>query len=187
MVEYNGRKIDVYRFRENPLNIYIDVMQKEGDCPKGYSRDKRLSCPLDCQDTFLTFVYGVMERKIVTEGALMNKGEWVYNRDAMLKHGFDPRTMRAEDFVKANFDGIVFVKNDIGESLVFEGDGLCFKPVCGFQVMDFYNCPDPEVREYQELIRRMPIEVMKKGGIEFHGTDGSIITFGSQENVRSQK
>ena len=61
-MEYNGRKIEVYRFREDPLWIIIDVMQKEGDCPRSYTEEQRYRCPSDCQNTFLSFMYSVIEQ-----------------------------------------------------------------------------------------------------------------------------
>ena len=117
----------------------------------------------------------------------MNHGKWTYDAAPLIKHGFNPRQMDVTDFIKDIWDDTSFVKNGDREALIYKGEVIGFKPLCEFHVMEHYSCPDPEVRQYQVLIRRQPKRVMAKGGIEFHGPDESIITFRSDENIRSMK
>jgi hypothetical protein len=183
-MEHNGRAIEVYRNRAVPLLVTIDVMQKEGDCPKKYTIDERLKCPLDCQNTFLTFGYEVIQGKIILEGALLNKNVWHYNIDEMVSLGYKPKEQKFEEFIKENFADAELRKNDGNESLFLKGKQICFKPICRFEVLENLLTNDPEIRAYQDLIRNFPKEVMRKGGIEFHGPNDCIITYKFKENVR---
>lgn len=180
----NGRKIEVYLMRANPLAVFIDVMQKEGDCPKGYDLKKRLSCPHDCQNTYLNFAFDIVNKEIIGEGALLNYHEWHYNYYEMLRNGFDPGAMEPKDFVRQNLKNMVYkVETDL-ESLLYGDEQLCFRPVCRFQGMKSFVTDVPEINAYQNRIRNHTIDVIKEGGIEFHGPDGRIITHRFKDNVR---
>ncbi len=184
-MEHGGRKVEVYRYRNEPWHIYIDIMQKEGDCPKGYGREERFRCPLDCQNTFMTFVYGIVEQEILHEGALV-KNVWHYRGDLLAKYGFNPDTMNVIEFVNTIWGGVTFSKNHERESLSYKGEEIAFKPECGFEELLGYEISDPKIRQYQELIRRNTTRILAQGGIEFHDPDGSIITF-KPENMRDRK
>ncbi|MCX6818409.1 MAG: hypothetical protein NT129_00215 [Candidatus Aenigmarchaeota archaeon] len=181
-MEYMRRKIKAYQLEDTPF-IVIDVLQKEGDCPNRFDEKHRYECSLDCGNSFLLFTYDFMNDVIEGEGAL-NRGTWSYDLETLVKVGFVPRIMGFDDFMEERAADISCCKSDLGEQLSYKGELIGNKPVCEFSNAVRIITADPEIRQYQDLIRKNPKKIMGECGIRFYKNGKlTVVTTASEENI----
>lgn len=158
---YNGRRISVEKNIGRGI-IQIDVWQKESDCAKKFSLEKRMTCQSDCQNTYLTFVYDLVSDRIVAEGALCNKGS--IDGDLCTELEIDPELVRV--MVK-NKDPSISVQ-DLGSKKVitYNNNPIGYDNGCCFQVANKIFSTEPEMEEIQQLIRKDPRKVIEMCGLK---------------------
>ncbi len=181
-MEYMGRKIKAYRL-ENTTFIVIDVLQKEGDCPNNFDEKHRYTCSLDCGNSFMIFSYDFMNDVIEGEGAL-NKCTWSYDLEKLVKFGFNPKIKELDAFLKDLGADISCCKSDLVEQQFYKRELIGSKPICEFSNAERIITADPEIIQYQDLIRKNPVKVMEKCGIRFYKKGNlTIVTTSSEENI----
>ena len=179
MAIYFGREVKALIPRGAPV-VQIDVMQKDGDCPKEYSRAERMNCINDCQDTFATFMYSILEKKIVGMGALarMNPS---FHADIMKKHNLTYE--QASALVKSRGEGLRYEQFPAKINVYYKGDLLVSVAKCEFQVGDIIWFHEPELKQYFDLILGDPIKIMEECGVRFVRKENlEMIVYDSEEN-----
>lgn len=84
-MKIKGRQITCY-FLKDAGYYYLEVQQKEGDCPEGKSLVDCLLCPGDCQGTYLTAI--IKSDEVLILGTIYPEPHIMYNQDFFHKHGF---------------------------------------------------------------------------------------------------
>ena len=181
---HKGREIVAYRLRGLPLHIYIDVLQKDGDCIKEFGYEQRMSCPIDCQNTMASVVYNTEKGSIEIEGALFRK-----------KYYFDTKKLEknwlSRDDVKfllmKNSSEIKFMPVGFGSfEIIYKNEPIGKYAECEFTVADNIESNDKEIMDYLEFLRGNPLKIMKECGINIYKKDNlTIITTSSEKNVKS--
>lgn len=180
---YKGREVVAYRLEEFPIHVIIDVLQNDSDCPRKLSRDERLLCPLDCQNTFLSFKYDAMERKIIGEGALAVNSISV-DSDALKEVGVTYE--ECKKLAEKGAPEVGYVKDGSTTSLLYKGIVVAQHAECVFHAADKIEHLDTASAEYADLVRKDPEKVLEACGIKING-DGNVtlMVTSSEDNVKS--
>ncbi len=83
-MDISGRKAICYDVNDAGF-YYLELTQKEGDCPEGKTPPEQLVCEGDCQGTYLSSV--VRGSDITIIGTIYPKPHIMYNSDFLKKHG----------------------------------------------------------------------------------------------------
>jgi len=168
-VMYFGREVKAVIPRSAPMMVMIDVMQKETDCPYSFPLEERMKCPCDCQNTFLSFVYSIIEKRIIGMGALSSNVD-SYIGTTMKKHGIS--TEEAQRIVREGGEKVTFKREFGKKDVFFKGDLLMQRAICQFNTADLIVPTGHEAKQYFDLITSDPLKIMKECGVELKGEGG---------------
>ena len=145
--------------------INIDVMLKPGECPKNLSPDNmgRESCPGDCQNTYLSFMYDAKQERIILEGALVKNGTNLL-LDGIAKTGLDHTV--AIEMIETKHKDLTYVKEGIEELIIYKGEAIGTKISCGYEVYERIFSTNNEQMDFQAEVRSDPKGFMEKCGIK---------------------
>lgn len=164
MLTLNGRTIEAYLVKEDPSSVIIAVLQKEGDCPENFPRERREVCPLDCRNNYMVFNYSIPEGRIVQEGMLYS-GVPIFTRSAVKKYGITPNN--SQQFLKQHKKEIQGFTPHLGQRiLTYKGDVIANLIRCSLLVSEKTPACNEEQRKYAEWIRKTPKQVIKECGID---------------------
>jgi len=195
-VMYFGREVKSYIPTNMPVAVMIDVMQKQGDCPQFYSDEEKQRCLGDCQSTFVTAIYDIMQKQIVGWGVL-SRGHVHIKPEIAQKHGLtinDIRSLMSDVREHLEFDGkskrvtiddhITIEKLPSAISVNYNGELLLDRRDCVFSVGEAnLRVAEPEIVRYMQLIGSNPEKIMAECGIRLEDYQGaSVVTYSKKEN-----
>lgn len=163
-VIYFGREIrTILPTDMPPFFAMIDVMQKEGDCPKGYPIEERETCIIDCQNAYASFVYNVLEKRIQAMGAL-SRNVTNYIADNLRKHNLTLENLKG--VLEGDDSDVKIEKFPERVNAYYKGDLLFYIPTCEFVSSDKITTNEPEIQQYINLVTENPEKIMKECGVE---------------------
>lgn len=159
---YDGREVILNK--EGLPRILIDVLQKDGDCPKGYKKKKRMQCKNDCGNTYLSFVYDPKQNRITNEGALTGSKALVYDGGVLKTLGMEKSKL--EKMIKSLDPKLKKIKKKGITQITYEGHNVAkISYDCAFYVAERIDPENPEQKRCQKYIRENTRKVMMDCGL----------------------
>ena len=192
-MERFGRSIQAYCLQEKPFLVVIDILQKDGDCPHNLAREQRRTCPLDCQDRYMMFVYDSLEGRIVRE-AMLYVDTIRLHGSALRKHNIDPDDFNT--FFMRHKAEVSYTRHPTKSDINYGGDKIGELTPCKFLFGEEIAPSCEEQRICANLVRDNPKKVIEECGIKIgeirpknlpDAIPVSVLALRSPENIRSIK